>query len=146
MNVIPGASAQDRPGNGPKASTVLAVGAAGSFAGLVVTELARRAVNVRGLIRDARQGEAVRGHGAAEVAIGDLRDRASVDAALKGVGAVFYIAPAFIDDEARVRASSPRAWREAGQLWWRLASSQSPGPLKPVSRGSTIATSRRSPP
>src|ERR1035441_9050024 len=110
MNVIPGASAQDRPGNGPKASTVLAVGAAGSFAGLVVPELARRAVNVRGLIRDARQGEAGRGPGAgggigaAEVAIGDLRDRASVDAALKGVGAVFYIAPAFIDD-LRDRAS-----------------------------------------
>jgi uncharacterized protein YbjT (DUF2867 family) len=76
-------------------STVLAVGAAGKFAGLVVPALAARGVNVRGLVRDAAQGEAVRKLGATEIAVGDLRDGASLDAALKGVDAVFYIAPAF---------------------------------------------------
>jgi len=41
-------------------STALAVGAAGKFAGLVVPALAERGVKVRGLIRDATQGEAVK--------------------------------------------------------------------------------------
>ncbi|MBC8123742.1 MAG: NAD(P)H-binding protein [Gemmatimonadaceae bacterium] len=81
-------------------STILAVGAAGKFASLVVPELAKRGAKVRGLVRDAKQGEEVRKHGAAEVAVGDLRNRASLDAALKGVDSVFYIAPAFIPAEA----------------------------------------------
>jgi uncharacterized protein YbjT (DUF2867 family) len=76
-------------------STILAVGAAGKFAGLVVPALAARGLNVRGLVRDVTQSEAVRKLGAKEIAIGDLREGASLDAALKGVDAVFYIAPAF---------------------------------------------------
>jgi uncharacterized protein YbjT (DUF2867 family) len=83
-------------------STILAVGAVGKFAGLVVPALAERGVKVRGLVRDARQGEAARKSGATEIAIGDLRDRASLDAALKGVDAIFYIAPAFLPDEAEI--------------------------------------------
>jgi len=83
-------------------STILAVGATGNFAGLVVPALAERGVKVRGLVRDATQGDAVRRLGATEIAIGDLRDEASLDAALKGVDAVFYIAPAFLPDEAEI--------------------------------------------
>lgn len=94
--------------------TILAVGAAGKFAGLVVPELARRGGRVRGLIRDAKQGEAVREQGAAEVALGDLRDRASLDAALEGVDAVFYIAPAFIPDEAAIGEGVVAAAKRAG--------------------------------
>lgn len=94
--------------------TILAVGAAGKFAGLVVPELAKRGAHVRGLIRDAKQGEEVRKQGAAEVAIGDLRDRASLDAALRGVDAVFYIAPAFIPDEAAIGTGMVDAAKRAG--------------------------------
>src|ERR1700674_561317 len=83
-------------------STILAIGAAGKFAGMVVPALTKRGARVRGLVTDAKQGDAVRSHGAAEVAVGDLRDETSVDAALKGVGAVFYIAPAFLPNEAAV--------------------------------------------
>jgi len=83
-------------------STILAIGASGKFAGLVVPALTKRDARVRGFVTDAKQGVAVRSHGAAEIAIGDLRDEASVDAALKGVGAVFYIAPAFLPNEADV--------------------------------------------
>ena len=93
---------------------MLAVGAAGPSAGLVVPELARRGVKVRGLTRDPRQAEAVRRRGAAEVAIGDLRDPASLDAALEGVDAVFYLAPAFMSDEAAAGQRLVAAAKRAG--------------------------------
>jgi uncharacterized protein YbjT (DUF2867 family) len=95
-------------------STILAVGAAGKFAGLVVPALAERGVKVRGLVRDARQGEAVRIRGAAEIAVGDLRDGASLDAALKDVDAVFYIPPAFLPDEAEIGKGMVDAAKRAG--------------------------------
>lgn len=95
-------------------STILAVGAAGPFAGLVVPALAKRGVNVRGLIRSAEQRGAVLKNGASEVAVGDLTDRASLDAALKGVDAVFYVAPAFMADEAEVGQKMVEAARQAG--------------------------------
>ena len=95
-------------------STVLAVGAAGHFAGLVVPELARRGAKVRALVRDAEQSGMVREHGAAEVAVGDLGDRASLDAALKGVDRVFYIAPAFPPDEAALGKGVVDAAKRAG--------------------------------
>lgn len=95
-------------------SKVLAIGAAGKFAGLVVPELAKRGAHVRGLVQDAKQGTAVRKQGAAEVAVGDLRDRASLDAALKGVDSIFYIAPAFIPDEVEVGKGVVDAAKQAG--------------------------------
>ena len=44
----------------------------------------------------------MRERGAAEVAVGDLTDRTSLNAALEDVDSVFYIAPAFIPDEAGI--------------------------------------------
>jgi uncharacterized protein YbjT (DUF2867 family) len=67
-----------------------------------VPALALRGGHIRGFVTDTKQGDAVRTKGAAEIAVGDLRDQTSVDAALKGVGAVFYIAPAFLSHEAEV--------------------------------------------
>jgi uncharacterized protein YbjT (DUF2867 family) len=64
-------------------STILAIGAAGKFAGMVVPALTKRGARVRGFVTDAKQRLAVRYQGAAEVAVGDLRDETSVDAALK---------------------------------------------------------------
>lgn len=94
--------------------TILTVGAAGPFAGLVVPALARRGARVRALVRHSEQGEAVRAHGAAEVAVGDLTDRVSLDAALRGVEAVFYLAPAFLPNEAEVGRGMVEAARRAG--------------------------------
>lgn len=93
---------------------VLAVGAAGQFAGLVVPELAARGARIRGFIQDAEQADLVRGHGAAEVAIGDLRDRAGIDAALRGIDSVFYIAPAFQENEADLGIAMVEAAKAAG--------------------------------
>lgn len=93
---------------------VLAVGASGPYAGLVVPELARRGVTVRGLIRDSAEADRVRHSGAAEIAIGDLRDRKSLDAALKGVDSVFYLAPAFIQGEIEIGQGMVDAAKQAG--------------------------------
>ncbi len=93
---------------------VLAVGAGGKNAGLVIPELAKRAVHVRGLIQDKKQEQAVLRAGAAEVMVGDLTDRASVDAALKGMDAVFYIAPVGLKNEAEVGRNMIDAAKRAG--------------------------------
>jgi uncharacterized protein YbjT (DUF2867 family) len=82
--------------------TILVVGAAGANAGLVVPQLAQRGAHVRALIRKSDQTDAVRSVGAAEVAIGDLTDRASIDSALRNVARLFYIGPAFIEHEAEL--------------------------------------------
>jgi uncharacterized protein YbjT (DUF2867 family) len=92
---------------------VLAVGAAGRFAGLVVPELVKRHVKVRGLVNHAGQVDAAKARGAQEVVVGDLKDAASLRAALEGVDSVFYIAPAFLPREAEVgRAFVELAVRE----------------------------------
>ncbi|WP_232314023.1 NmrA/HSCARG family protein [Ralstonia sp. A12] len=82
--------------------TVLVVGAAGKFAGLVVPELVARGVRVRGLVRDERGAAQARQRGASEIAIGDLRDVASQERAAAGVDGVFYIGPAFAAEETQM--------------------------------------------
>jgi uncharacterized protein YbjT (DUF2867 family) len=94
--------------------TILAVGADGKFAGLVVPALAARGAKVRGLVRKAEAADAVRNQGAAETAIGDLRDRASMERALEGVASVFYIAPALLPDEASIGRALVDAATAAG--------------------------------
>ncbi len=93
---------------------VLAVGASGKFAGLVIPELAKRGVEVRGLVRESKEENEVRQHGASEIAVADLRDRASMDAALQGIDSVFYIAPAFMPNEAEVGKGVVEAAKQAG--------------------------------
>lgn len=51
---------------------ILAVGAAGPFAGLVLPELAKRNADVRAFVRKSDEVPLVRSNGASEVAIGDL--------------------------------------------------------------------------
>jgi uncharacterized protein YbjT (DUF2867 family) len=97
-----------------KTPVILAIGAAGKFAGLVVPALALRSVDIRAFITDATQETAVRAKGAAEIAVGDLRDQKSVDAALEGVDAVFYIAPAFLPDESVVGENFVKSASRAG--------------------------------
>lgn len=94
--------------------TVLAVGADGKFAGLVVPALAKRGAKVRGLVHDPNAADAVYAKGAAEVVIGDLRNRASIDHALEGVTSLFYIAPAFLPNEAEVGRTMVAAAIKAG--------------------------------
>jgi len=80
--------------------TILTVGAAGKFAGLVIPALKARGAHVRGFVRSAGDAATARGNGADEIATGDLGDAASVAAALDGATSVFYIAPVALPDEA----------------------------------------------
>ena len=95
-------------------SRVLAVGAGGKFAGLVVPELANRGLKVRGLISTREKEAAVRSHGAAETFVGDLTNAEQVGAALAGMDAAFYIAPFAMADEAEAGKQFIRLAKEAG--------------------------------
>jgi uncharacterized protein YbjT (DUF2867 family) len=94
--------------------TILAVGAAGKFANLVVPELAKRGAKVRGLIHHAEQADGVVKNGAAEVVVGDLSDQSFLDAAMKDMDSVFYIAPGTMPNEVEVGKSVVDAAKQAG--------------------------------
>lgn len=93
---------------------VLAVGAAGQFAGLVVPELVKRNVKVRGLVMDPGHVPVAKAHGANEVVVGDLTKPDTLPDALEGVDSVFYIAPAFLQREAEVGAAFVQLCVNAG--------------------------------
>ncbi|HET8727791.1 MAG TPA: NmrA/HSCARG family protein [Alphaproteobacteria bacterium] len=94
--------------------TILVVGATGRFAGLVVPELARRGANVRALVRDEAKIAVARDRGAREVAVGDLRDIPSLEAAADGADGVFHIGPAFLPDEAELGVRMVDVAKRAG--------------------------------
>lgn len=90
------------------------VGATGAFAGLVLTELVGRGVTVRALVRDAAGVAKAAARGAAETALGDLGDPASLRRAADGVDGVFHINPALAPDEAGMGVAMVAAARDAG--------------------------------
>jgi uncharacterized protein YbjT (DUF2867 family) len=81
---------------------VLTIGATGDFAGLVVPALVRRGVQVRALLHDPDKADQLTSTGVAETVRGDLRDAASMRAALDGMDGVFLILPAFAPDTAEL--------------------------------------------
>ena len=94
--------------------TILAIGAAGDVAGLVIPPLVQRGANVRGFVHKAEQIQVARDRGASEVAVGDLADPASLDAALQGVNGVFHIGPVFAPDEVQFGKNIVQAAEQAG--------------------------------
>ena len=94
--------------------TVLAVGAAGNVAGLVVPALVERGAKVRGLVRKPEQVDEARRRGATEVIVGDLADLESLMTALQGVEAVFYVGPVFVPNEVQMGQNMIQAAGRAG--------------------------------
>lgn len=92
---------------------VLMVGATGKYASLVLPELKRRGAKVRALVR-AENEPGARERGADEVAIGDLRDPASLRSASSGIDGVFHIGPAFAPDESEMGIAIVEAAKAAG--------------------------------
>jgi uncharacterized protein YbjT (DUF2867 family) len=93
---------------------VLAVGATGQFASLVVPELRSRGISVRALIRDPGQKDIAFAHGADETALGDLENPASLRHAVKGVDGIFHINPSFAPNEFTLGIAMLEAARSAG--------------------------------
>lgn len=94
---------------------VLAVGAAGRYAGLAVPALVAHGADVRGLVRDPDRVGIAHHNGATDVVIGDLRDRATLDEAMRGIDCVYFIAPVYPGDESqRTGRMCIQAARDAG--------------------------------
>ena len=81
---------------------VLCVGASGAKAGLVVPQLTKRGVYVRGMIENDSDRQAVLDQGASEAVVGNLNDAMFVEEAVKGMDSVFYITPEAVQQEAEV--------------------------------------------
>ena len=94
--------------------TILTVGATGKLAGLVVPALVGRGAVVRGLVRRPEQIQIAKDRGASEVALGDMSDPESLDAALKGVEGVFHIGPVFAPNEVQLGRNIIEAAQRAG--------------------------------
>jgi uncharacterized protein YbjT (DUF2867 family) len=93
---------------------VLMVGATGRHAHWVLRELIERGVSVRALVRNQQRAEVARQNGAAEVAIGDLTEPASLSDAFIGMDGVFHIGPAHTAGEAEMGVAMVDAARAAG--------------------------------
>ncbi len=93
---------------------VLAVGASGPAAGLVVPELSKRNVHVRGLIHKEDDKEAALKLGAQEVVVGELEDAVALTRALEGMDAAFYIAPVTLEEETEAGEQFVALAKDAG--------------------------------
>lgn len=93
---------------------VLAIGATGQFAGLVVPALVDAGLQVRAAVHDPAKagiGSARQAHETVQL---DLRDPAGLDAALAGVDGAFLITPAFAPDATRLGLAFVEAAQRAG--------------------------------
>lgn len=93
---------------------ILATGATGTFASLVVAALATRGVDVRAVTHDPSKAHIPLANGAAETVNADLADRTSLDAALDGVDGVFLITPAFHPAATQLGLNLAQAATDAG--------------------------------
>ena len=93
---------------------VLAVGAAGASASLVVPELLKRNVTVRAFIHKQEDELIVQRLGVADIVVGELSDANAVKDALEGMEGVFYIAPAALEKEAEVGKQFIAIAKQAG--------------------------------
>lgn len=93
---------------------VLATGATGRFAGLVVPALARAGLQVRAAVHDPAKAGIVGERGAHETVQLDLRDPAGLAVALSGVDGAFLITPAFAPDATQLGLNFIEAAQRAG--------------------------------
>lgn len=98
----------------PSTPTVLVVGASGPTGGAVVRSVSAAGGRVRGLARTEVGAARARSAGAHEVALGDLRDIASLERALAGADSAFYFSPRAVPDEAALGRAFIAAAERAG--------------------------------
>lgn len=93
---------------------VLATGATGKFASLVVPALVRQGIAVRALVHDPAKADLPKRLGADSSVAGDLADPASLADALTGVDGVFLITPAFAPNATDMALNMIDAAQRAG--------------------------------
>ena len=72
---------------------ILVTGGAGKTGQALIRSLLARGQRVRGLVRRQEQAISLRQLGAQEVFVGDMRERATMEAAAIGVRAIYHICP-----------------------------------------------------
>ena len=82
-------------------ASVLVTGVTGRYTGLALPMLAERGVRVRALVRNEEGGARAIARGAAEYAVGDLRDPDGIERAVAGMDGVYYIAPVYPGGESQ---------------------------------------------
>jgi uncharacterized protein YbjT (DUF2867 family) len=93
---------------------ILVTGAGGKTGKAVISTLAARGVPIRAFVRSERQAAEAKTLGAVDTLIGDLRDAAAVQAALRGVQKVYHICPNVHPDEVAIGEAVIGASRAAG--------------------------------
>ncbi|WP_308465382.1 SDR family oxidoreductase [Rathayibacter soli] len=93
---------------------ILATGATGAVAHLVVPAAVRAGHEVRGLVHDKSKAGVPQSLGAQETVFADLRDPDSLDAALEGVDGAFLITPAFAPDATELGLAFIAAAQRSG--------------------------------
>jgi uncharacterized protein YbjT (DUF2867 family) len=99
------------PTGGP---VTLVCGVGGITGDTVLSVLAQRGHAVRALVHSARREPAALELGAQSVVVGDYDDAESLSRAMDRVGAVFFVAPSYQEDEPRWVASALAAAEAAG--------------------------------
>jgi uncharacterized protein YbjT (DUF2867 family) len=89
-----------------RANVILVTGATGTVGGELVQQLADQAETVRVFMRDP--GKADRFNGRAQIAVGDLDEPESVDAALHGVRSIFLVTGRTEQDATVLEAAARR--------------------------------------
>jgi uncharacterized protein YbjT (DUF2867 family) len=90
------------------------IGATGRFAGHVLSELIKRGVWVRALVRTREAERIARDRGADETVFGDLEDARGLISAAVGADGVFHIGPAFHPRESAMGVTMVNAAKAAG--------------------------------
>lgn len=93
---------------------VLATGATGAYAGLVVPALVRRGITVRALVHGPAKADLPRAQGAQELVHADLADPDSLAEAMRGVDGLFLITPAFAPQATQMALDAVAAAVRAG--------------------------------
>jgi len=93
---------------------ILVSGAAGKTGLAVVRALVARGEAVRALVHRMDQVQSVQDAGVQEIVVGDMRKRAKVELAVRGVRAVYHICPNISPDEVAIGRLGISAARAAG--------------------------------
>lgn len=94
--------------------TVLAIGATGQFAGLVVPALVARGLQVRALVHDPDKADQALAAGASDWVQADLRDPQAMREAMDGTEGVYLILPAFASDASEIGTAAVATAANAG--------------------------------